>query len=422
MTAQSSNSKLILVYADWFELKKPVLMGSLQVDQMRGKEVFSFSYSEEWLKRGEALLLDPDLGFFDGPQYNKEGKPNFGIFLDSSPDRWGRVLMQRKEQLRATHEKRRVRPLFESDYLLGVSDQYRMGAVRFKLSEDGPFLNEDISLAAPPLTSLRSLEEASLQLEDDNAIDNPAFTQWLNMLMAPGSSLGGARPKASVIDPDGQLWIAKFPSKNDDRNVGGWEWVVNELARKAGLNVAEGQIKKLTRSHHTFLTKRFDRVGEKRIHFASAMTLLGKNDGADAASGASYLDMYDFITRFGGSATEDLKELWKRIVFNICVSNSDDHLRNHGFMLTSKGWKLSPAYDLNPVPYATGLSLNIDRYSNALDLELALEVSETFRLNNKESKAAISKIKNAVGHWEKTAAGIGLSRSEIGKMAPAFLS
>lgn len=422
MSTQTSNSKEILVYADWLELKKPVLMGSLQVDQMRGKEIFSFAYSEEWLNKGEALLLDPDLGFFDGPQYNKEGKPNFGIFLDSSPDRWGRVLMQRREQLRALQEKRKPRPLFESDYLLGVSDQYRMGAVRFKLSENGPFLNEDISLAAPPLTTLRSLEEASLKLEDDDAIDNPAFAQWLNMLMAPGSSLGGARPKASMIDPAGQLWIAKFPSKRDDRNIGAWEWIVNELARKAGLTVAEGQIKKLTRTHHTYLTKRFDRVGEKRIHFASAMTLLGKNDGADAASGASYLEMFDFITRFGADATDDLKELWKRIVFNICVSNSDDHLRNHGFLLTPKGWKLSPAYDINPVPYATGLSLNIDRYSNALDLDLALDVAETFRLNNKESKAIITAIKNAVGQWEKTAAGVGISRNEMGLMASAFLT
>ncbi len=250
--------------------------------------------------------------------------------------------------------KRKPRPLFESDYLLGVFDQYRMGALRFRLMENGPFLNEDIALAAPPFTSLRALEEASIQLEADDAIDKPAFAKWLNMLLSPGSSLGGARPKASVIDTAGQLWIAKFPSKRDDRNIGGWEWVVNELAKKAGLHVAEGQAKKFTRAHHTYLTKRFDRIGDKRIHFASAMTLLGRNDGADAASGASYLELMDFITKFGGNATEDLKELWKRIVFNICISNSDDHLRNHGFLLTSKGWILSPGYDINPVPFATG--------------------------------------------------------------------
>jgi serine/threonine-protein kinase HipA len=241
------------------------------------------------------------------------------------------------------------------------------------------------------------------------------------MLISPGSSLGGARPKASVIDPNGQLWIAKFPSKRDDRNIGGWEWVVNELARKAGLNVAEAQVKKLTRHHHTYLTKRFDRIGEKRIHFASAMTLLGRNDGADAAAGASYLEIMDFLASNGGNATADMKELWKRIVFNICVSNSDDHLRNHGFLLTAKGWVLSPAYDINPVPFSNGLSLNIDRYSNVLDLDLALEVAEIFRLSNKEAKSLISKIKKIVAEWQKTASAIGITRGDIDAMQAAFI-
>ncbi|QEC41754.1 type II toxin-antitoxin system HipA family toxin [Pseudobacter ginsenosidimutans] len=419
MKTQSGNRE-ILVYADWRDLKKPMQMGSLHVDQLRGKEVFSFSYSTDWLENSVALLLDPDLGFYDGPQYNSKGKPNFGLFLDSSPDRWGRVLMQRREQLKAMKEKRKPVTLLESDYLLGVSDQYRMGALRFKLSEDGPFQNEDIALAAPPVASLRTLEEASLHLEDDNAISDPAFAQWLNMLISPGSSLGGARPKASVIDPKGQLWIAKFPSKRDDRNIGGWEWVVNELARKAGLNVAEGQIKKLTKEHHTYLSKRFDRVGDSRTHFASAMTLLGRNDGADAAAGASYLEIMDFLASNGGNATADMRELWMRIVFNICISNSDDHLRNHGFLLTAKGWILSPAYDINPVPFSNGLSLNIDRYSNLLDLELALEVAEKFRVSHKDAKSLISKMKKVVAAWQKTASGIGIPRNEIAAMQPAF--
>lgn len=421
MTSQAVN-KEILVYADWIGLKKPMLMGILHIEQMRGKEVFSFSYSSEWLNNGQALLLDPHLGFYDGPKYNRDGKPNFGLFLDSSPDRWGRVLMQRREQLKAMKEKRRPKALLESDYLLGVADQYRMGALRFKLTEEGSFLNEDIALSAPPVTSLRSLEEASLHLEEDDAFDHPAFAQWLNMLISPGSSLGGARPKASVIDPSGQLWIAKFPSKRDDRNIGGWEWVVNELARKAGLNVAETQIKKLTRQHHTYMSKRFDRAGEKRIHFASAMTLLGRNDGADAAAGASYLEMRDFLAANGAQAGTDMKELWKRIVFNVCVSNADDHLRNHGFLLTPKGWTVSPAYDINPVPYANGLSLNIDRHNNAIDLALVMDVAETFRVKNKEAKSIVSKTKKVVGEWQKLAASIGISRNEISAMAPAFLS
>jgi serine/threonine-protein kinase HipA len=419
--AKATRHKEILVYAGWKELGDTTLVGTLQAEMVRGREVFSFAYSNAWLEKGAALLLDPDLGLYTGPQYSRDDKPSFGLFLDSSPDRWGRVLMERREALVARQEGRKPRPLMESDFLLGVFDLYRMGGLRFKLAEEGPFLDANRALAAPPMTSLRALEEASLQLEKEDATEDPAFAQWLNLLLSPGSSLGGARPKASVMDPKGQLWIAKFPSRRDDHDIGGWETVVNELAIRSGIRVAEGVARRFTRDHHTFLTRRFDRVGSERIHFASAMTLLGQRDGVDATAGVSYLHLAEFIMRHGAQPDTDLEELWRRIVFNICVSNSDDHLRNHGFLLTPKGWVLSPAFDINPVPHATGLNLNISEHSNALDLDLAREVAEQFRVNAERNKAIINKVRKAVSHWREIAVRTGIPRSKIQAMEAAFL-
>src|ERR1700744_4114771 len=279
----------ILVYADWDGLPSAAQVGILHADLVRGKEIFSFAYDEEWLKSPQAQLLDPDLQLFAGPQYLQDGKPNFGMFLDSSPDRWGRVLMKRREAIMARREDRKQRSLYEYDYLLGVFDGTRMGGLRFKTSSDGEYLNHEKALAAPPWVSLRELEHASLQLEKDN-VDEKEELRWLNMLMAPGSSLGGARPKASVTDIKGDLWIAKFPSVNDEYDMGAWEMVVLELARMAGIHVPSAQLHQFSVRHHTFLSQRFDRLGQdRRIHFASAMTLLGRQDGTDYTTGASYL-------------------------------------------------------------------------------------------------------------------------------------
>lgn len=414
--------KEILVYADWIGLETAHFMGTLQAEQIRGKEVFSFSYNKEWLEKGPVLVLDPDLGLYTGPQYIRDVKPNFGLFLDSSPDRWGRTLMERREALHARQEGRKPRSLMESDYLLGVFDSYRMGGIRFKLHPEGEFLDSNIAMAAPPMTSLRTLEETSLLLESEHAVEDPAFVQWLNLLISPGSSLGGARPKASVADPDGALWIAKFPSLKDDSDIGGWEAVVNDLALRSGINIAEGKARRFTRDYHTFLTKRFDRHMKGRVHFASAMTLLGYMDGSDATAGVSYLHLAEFIMRYGARPDADLEELWRRIVFNICVSNSDDHLRNHGFLLTSKGWVLSPAFDINPIPLSTGLTLNISGHSNELDLDLAREVAEKFRLDKKKREAIIDKVSKAVHQWSAIAGKLGIHRNEIQRMENAFLS
>jgi len=248
---------------------------------------------------------------------------------------------------------------------------------------------------------------------------NKNYASWLNLLIAPGGSLGGARPKASVIDARGELWIAKFPSRNDELNVGAWEFVVHKLAGLAKITTAEAQIKKFSSPHDTFLTKRFDRQQKQRIHFASAMTLLGKKDGECADTGASYLDLVEFLMQQGSQVQKDLEELWRRIVFNICVSNVDDHLRNHGFILTEKGWRLAPAYDMNPSETGDGLKLNISKDDNSQSLALALEVAKYFRLKKSEANKIIAEVTDAVLQWRNLAKKF-CSSKELFRMQHAF--
>jgi len=418
--AKKGAYRTIYVYADWIGLGQPTLMGSLHSTLLRGKEIFSFEYDNAWLKSRSSQTIDPDLGFFSGIQYLNDEKTNFGIFLDSSPDRWGRTLMDRREAAIARSEGRQPKNLFETDYLLGVYDGHRMGAIRFKDLLDGPFLNSNTSMATPPWTSIRELEHASLKLEEDNG-DDVENLKWINLLLTPGSSLGGARPKASVINEYNELWIAKFPSLQDDRDIGGWEKVAYELARNAGIKVSESITGKFYSKRHTFLTKRFDRTPQaERIHFASAMTLLGHTDGTNYSSGVSYLDLAEFIMQHGANPDADLEELWRRIVFYISISNTDDHLRNHGFLLTDRGWRLSPAYDINPVPTGTGLSLNISTTDNALSTDLALEVAGYFRVSDGKATEIISVIQSEVSKWESIAQKVGISKSERNAMAKAF--
>jgi len=419
--AKNTVQKRILVFAHWSELAAPLEMGVLHANRGRGKEVFSFEYSKEWLQSEHALVLDPELGLYSGPQYVHDEKANFGLFLDSSPDRWGRLLMRRKEAIEARSQGRDPESLYESDYLLRVNDRTRMGGIRFKTDRGGAFLDDDNRLATPPWTRLRDLEYASLQLEKSDAAEDPEYQSWLNMLLAPGSSLGGARPKASVVDPDDHLWIAKFPSLTDIHNTGAWEMVTHQLARLAGLQVAESQARRFSGRHHTFLTKRFDRTSDgRRVHYASALTLLGYQDGADHQDGASYLELAGLIMRLGSQVNQDLEELWRRIVFFICVSNTDDHLRNHGFIYTADGWQLSPAFDMNPVETGTGLSLNISDTDNDLNIDLALEVAEYFRLTKAKSEEILSQVRNSVKNWREIAAKNGILKLEQDSMANAF--
>jgi serine/threonine-protein kinase HipA len=418
--AKTENKRSIEVYSHWQGMVEPILLGILYSERLKGKELFSFEYEKEWLKNGSSQLLDPNLQLYTGLHYLNDDHANFGLFLDSSPDRWGRILMRRREAVLARNENRAEQMLFETDYLLGVFDGHRMGGIRFK-QQDGPFLNNNKELASPPWTSLRELEQISLRLEEDDIIDDPEYLKWLNMLIAPGASLGGARPKASIVDDNGGLWIAKFPSRNDLGDVGGWEIVCYELAVSAGINMAESRGQKFTSRHYTFLTKRFDRTEKgERIHFASALTMLGYNDGQDYSDGISYLELVAFIQNHGANVKGDLEELWRRIVFSICVTNTDDHLRNHGFILTNQGWRLSPAYDINPVESGTGLKLNISDEDNSLDLDLAIEVCEFFRLSNVRAIEIINEVKFSVKNWRRVATKYGISRGEQELKSLAF--
>jgi serine/threonine-protein kinase HipA len=418
-----SDSKNILVYADWDGLKSPQFIGTLYASYSRGKEIFSFEYDKNWLQSSFVQEIDPDLGLYTGIQYLRDEKNNFGVFLDSSPDRWGRVLMDRRESILARIENQSRRSLNESDYLLGVFDEQRMGGLRFKETSSGVFMNDNKNFATPPWTSIHELEQASYQLENDLIEDDPEILKWLYLLFAPGSSLGGARPKAGIRNTDGALWIAKFPSKDDPYDMGVWEMITNELAKMAGINVAQAMAKPFYGKHHTFLTKRFDRTAiGQRLHFASAMTLLGYTDGVSFQEGASYLELAEFIMRKGANVSQDLEELFKRIVFSICVRNTDDHLRNHGFLLTPVGWVLSPAYDINPNPKGTGLKLNISTHDNSLDLDLAAEVAHFFRLTNEQAKTIIRNTVDVISHWQAIAKKYKVSRSELDRMSGAFLN
>jgi serine/threonine-protein kinase HipA len=416
------NEIKIWVYADWDFLHEIQLMGFLTEQKIRGKEIFSFEYEEKWINNQNPILfLDPNLGFYKGKQYLPEEKNNFGIFLDSSPDRWGKLLMRRKEAWLAKKEGKEEKTLFESDYLLGVFDGNRMGGLRFKLSPDGPFVNDNKKMATPPWTSLKELAHASLQLERTDATKDPDYTKWLTMLIDPGSSLGGARPKASVIDENGHLWIAKFPSANDHKNVGAWEMVLHQLAESCGIKVSEARLQKFSSNHHTFLSKRFDRTPHlKRIHFSSAMTLLGLQDGADYNAGIGYLDLVGFIMQNSPEAKQDLEQLWRRVLFNVLVSNTDDHLRNHGFLLTKQGWRLSPAYDMNPNEFGTGLTLNISENSNELDVSLVIETASLFQLDKNQAENILKDMKSKISKWPLIAKKVGISTNEIELTKRAF--
>ena len=408
----------IYVYAHWQGMQEAKMIGVLTAHYAKGKKAFSFEYDTNWIKSEQQQLLDPDIQFYSGPQYPNK-KENFGVFLDSMPDTWGRTLMKRRAAQLAKEKGQKAPTLYEIDYLLGVYDESRMGALRFKTERDGPFLDNNEENPTPPWSSVRELQEAAKHFENDT--DNEEVKRWLAILMAPGSSLGGARPKANILDEHGNLWIAKFPSKNDTIDKGAWEFLAYRLAINCGIEMAPSRIEKITGNYNTFFTQRFDRIRKERIHFSSAMTMTGNNEDTIRNSSASYLDIAEFIQTNGVNIDRNLHQLWRRIVFNIAVSNTDDHLRNHGFILTSKGWKLSPAYDINPSIDKDGLALNIDMDNNALDLEQAKSVGEYFRLDDKKMDTIIEEVMASVSQWKKIANEIGIPRAEQELMAAAFM-
>lgn len=412
----ASDKTDILVYAHWLGMPEPIRMGTLSAQEARGHLAWSFSYDKEWLKTQSRQLLDPDLQWFSGPQYSPDKKPNFGLFLDSMPDTWGRTLMQKREAL--LKPKGEQKRLTDVDYLLGVYDLARMGGLRFKLEEDGPFLDDNEEKSILPVTDVRELQMGADLVESDE--DSEEVRKWLRILLAPGSSLGGARPKSSVSDENGELWIAKFPSRQDTIDMGAWEYLAWQLAAEAGINVSDARVEQVTGRHHTFFTKRFDRDGTTRIHFASAMTMTGHFEEKIRDYTPSYLELAEFIQYNGASPEEDLHQLWRRIVFNIAISNTDDHLRNHGFIITDEGWRLSPAYDMNPSIDKAGLALNIDLENNEPDIELAQSVGEYFSLTEKQMNGIIQQIKQSVSAWEEKANKLGIPPAQIRIMEPAF--
>lgn len=407
----------IYIYAHWKGMQEPQLIGVLSALHAKGKKAFSFEYNKDWLKSKKQLVLDPDIQFYSGPQY-PNNKENFGVFLDSMPDTWGRTLMKRKQALLASETGERARTLYDIDYLLGVYDESRMGALRFKTDPDGPFLDNNKLTPTPPWSSIRELQDAAQNFENDG--NNEGVKKWLAILMAPGSSLGGARPKANILDEKGDLWIAKFPSKNDATDRAAWEYLAYQLALKAGIHMAPSRIERISGPFHTFFTKRFDRENGERIHFASAMTMTGNNEDTIRDHAASYLELAEFIQTNGALVNDNLEQLWRRIVFNIAISNTDDHLRNHGFILTSQGWILSPAYDLNPSIDKDGLALNIDMDNNALDYGLAFSVGDFFRLTDEQMSDILLDIKRVITDWAELADEIGISKSEQQLMSKAF--
>ncbi len=407
----------IYVYAHWKGIPEPKLIGMLSAHFAKGKKAFSFEYDKTWINSQQQQLLDPDIKFFSGTQY-PNNKENFGVFLDSMPDTWGRTLMKRRVAQQARERNEKTPVLYDIDYLLGVYDESRMGALRFKTNPEGPFLDNNSEMPTPPWSSVRELQHAADNLENEE--NNEAIKKWLAILMAPGSSLGGARPKANILGERKELWIAKFPSKNDTTDKAAWEYLTYELAIRAGVTMAPCKMEKIAGKYHTFFTRRFDRENGERIHFVSAMTMTGNNEDTIRDNTASYLDIAEFISNYGVNIDENLNQLWRRIIFNIAISNTDDHLRNHGFILTDKGWTLSPAYDLNPSINKEGLALNIDMDNNALDFEIAKSVGDLFRLDEKQMNDIITEVSDSVNGWNKIADKIGISRSEKEIMQSAF--
>ena len=410
----------VQVYLDLERFKQPVLMGALHCQSSGVGEIFSFEYEGAWLKGPEVFAFDPDLALTTGHQYPGPNRANFGIFLDSSPDRWGRVLMQRRENIQARKQKRKPRALSEWDFLLGVHDQTRLGALRFRASEDGLFIDSDIRLAAPPVTSLRELQAASLQFERHiDEEDHPEYERWLTQLFAPGTSLGGARPKASVRDEAGFLCMAKFPSRQDTRDVGGWELVAHRLAAKAGIRVPEARpLLSPESSYTTFLVKRFDRTAlGGRLAFVSAMTLTQRADGE---SGASYLELVDLLQTRGANTLSDCEQLFRRVLFNILIHNTDDHLRNHGFFIDLQGIRLSPAYDMNPSIDRTDLSLAINEVETACDVSIAMEACKDYGLTPDQAAGVLKQVRAAVAGWRGQANSVGIPEAEQSLMATAF--
>ena len=411
--------KRLFVFADFDWLEFPELIGELSFDSVRGNETYRFSFSKDWLSKHGDIFLSEDLRNFTGIQYTRPGQDIFSCFSDALPDRWGRTLLNRREQIAAKEEKRPVKHLSSFDYLIGIDDFSRMGGFRFSETPDGKFINCEQNLKVPPLANVRELLQAAQEIEASEEKHTLPEKKWINQLIIPGTSLGGARPKASIIDEDGRLTIAKFPSRKDLYDIAKWEHLAHVMAKKAGMNVAETRTIPGT-EYNILLSKRFDRTPEgKRIHFASSLTLLGLTDGDNASTDYGYPDIVDFIIRHGSNVEQNLEELFRRVAFNIIIGNSDDHFRNHGFLLTKKGWELSPAYDLNPT-LSENQSLLINRQTNESDLNILLDSADEYFISKEKAVKIIEEVKTAMLSWQPEALRLGLPQRDIDMFSPRF--
>jgi serine/threonine-protein kinase HipA len=409
------------VHLDAPELGPRLQVGHLYPADIRVDLAPSFAYTQEWLASGQRFLLDPRLDLYAGEQHAAQAR-GFGIFLDSAPDRWGRLLMERREASQAKKEGRPMRRLTDLDFMLGVHDFTRAGALRFRRGPDEPFI-DDHDLPAPPVADLRELAAVAHKLDEPGVEALPEYENWLATLIAPGTSMGGARPKATFTQNDGTMWLAKFPAHDDRHDWGAWEHLTHQLAREAGIWVPESGLLALGGRHRTFCVKRFDRgVGgdpQARRMVASAMTLLEREDGE---LGASYLDLVDLLETQGGAGlTEDLQQLFRRAVFNLLVGNRDDHLRNHGFVRLPTGWRLSEAFDMNPNRDKRQHALTWDGKTAEPDLAALKETAPFYRMARpQDAQATIDEVKSVVVTWRDKANAHHLSGVEVQAMESVF--
>ena len=376
-----------------------------------------FAYDPAWLKNPQAFALDPDLSLGEGTYFPNAEAGNFRVFDDSAPDRWGQTLMKRREALAAKDAGRKPRTLYAWDFLLGVEDVSRQGALRYRHPGDEAFLAHE-TLTVPPAASLRELEIVARELTAKRIDDLAALRQWLKVLMAPGASLGGARPKASFTETNGSLWIAKFPARDDTRDIGAWEAVAQRLASRAGIEVPQSALRRFSGEYHTFCVQRFDRAVARRHFYASAMALLRK----DQSEGTSYLDLAEFVQSRGAKdrVASDLEQLFRRVAFNVAIGNRDDHLRNHGFLLTPNGWRLAPAFDLNPNTDRADHVLNIDESDNRGTLASVIETSEYYLDSKDRGRAIVAEVLHETRRWRELAHQLKIARADIELTAAAF--
>ncbi len=404
-----SDRDQVAVHLDSEPLGPARKVGTLSRERAGAQSVISYAYSPDWVEERAGFPLDPSLPLYEGEQFSA-ALP--GIFAGSAPDRWGRTLLERREAQVARREGRSRRRLDDWDFLLGVNDGVRMGALR--LLRAAVYV-DDQPLAVPPLARLRELEQLARETEEGLPRAESDDERWISMLLAPGSSLGGARPKANFRDEDGSLWIAKFPSREDRHDVGAWEYVVSRLARDAGIETPETKLLQLGSECRTFCAKRFDREGETRRLYASAMTLTGNRDHERG----SYLDIARAIVDFADpdAIGDDLGQLFRRAVFNLLAANRDDHLRNHGFLRGAGGWRLAPAFDVNPSPQKDEHSLAFDDSVRASDLAVVLATASLYRLSSEQAEQIVAEVEAAVAGWRKEAEAVDLPRDEIDLMA-----